>query len=277
MVNARAVRRACAAVLVAALALVCAGCASRTSTSSRSLPNSSVNDSNSVGGGSASTATTDATTPTAAAPSSSYVVAIDAGHQAHGNSSQEPIGPGASETKAKVTSGTTGTYSGTPEYVVNLQVALKLRDYLTAKGVTVVMVRETNDVDISNSQRAAAANDNNADLFVRLHCDGADGSSANGFCTLVPGTNSWTEPIVAESARAGEIVQASAVNATGARDLGVKERTDLSGFNWCTVPTVLCEMGFMSNQEEDAKLNSDSYQQQLAQGIGDGVYQYLTS
>ncbi|MGN0034162.1 MAG: N-acetylmuramoyl-L-alanine amidase, partial [Coriobacteriales bacterium] len=220
MINARAARRACAVVLVAALALVCAGCAGRTSTSSRSLPNSSVNDSNSVGGGGASTASTDTATPTAA-PSSSYVVAIDAGHQAHGNSSQEPVGPGASETKAKVTSGTTGTYSGTPEYVVNLQVALKLRDYLTAKGVAVVMVRETNDVDISNSQRAAVANDNDADLFVRLHCDGADGSSANGFCTLVPGTNSWTEPIVAESARAGEIVQTSAVNATGARDLGV--------------------------------------------------------
>jgi len=206
---------------------------------------------------------------------SGYTVTIDAGHQAWGNSDTEPIGPGAYEEKAKVSSGTSGVATGNEESEINLAVALKLRDYLASRGVNVVMVRESQDVDIANSQRAMIANESGSALFVRLHCDGADDSSRTGFWTLVPGYNEWTGPIVDQSRVAGEIVQRNAVAATGAVDLGITERTDLSGFNWCTVPTILCEMGYMSNPDEDVLLGTEEYQQKLAQGIGDGVIEYL--
>lgn len=206
---------------------------------------------------------------------SRYTVTIDAGHQAQGNSDTEPIGPGAAEEKMKVTWGTSGVATGNEESQINLDVALKLRDYLVSKGVNVVMVRESQDVDISNSQRATLANESGSALFVRLHCDGAEGSSRSGFWTLVPGYNEWTGPIVEQSRVAGEIVQRNAVAATGAVDLGVTERTDLSGFNWCAVPSILCEMGYMSNPDEDVLLGTEEYQQKLAQGIGDGVIEYL--
>ena len=102
------------------------------------------------------------------------VVVIDPGHQG-GNSAQlEPVGPGSSTTKAKVSHGTSGVVTGTPESELVLAVGLKLRDALEARGIKVVMTRTSQDVDISNIQRAQIANEASADLFVRVHADGAD-------------------------------------------------------------------------------------------------------
>ena len=58
------------------------------------------------------------------------LIVIDAGHQRYGNSSKEPIGPGASTTKAKVTTGATGVSTGKLESEINLEVAFKLQEKL---------------------------------------------------------------------------------------------------------------------------------------------------
>lgn len=205
---------------------------------------------------------------------SGLVVTIDPGHQGTGDSSQEPIGPGSSQTKAKVAGGTRGE---SPESKVTLAVSLKLRDRLEAEGVKVVMVRTKQDVNISNSERAKVANKAGADLFVRLHCDGAEDSSRKGISTLVPGKNQWTGPIVSESRSAGNAVHKAVLAATGARDRGVVPRTDMTGFNWAKVPTVIVEMGFMTNSDEDAALNSSAYQDKLAKGLSKGIMDYLSS
>ena len=57
-----------------------------------------------------------------------------------------------------MSSGTQGRFSGVPEYELNLAVAQKLRDVLIEKGYNVVMIRETNSIDISNAERAEIAN-----------------------------------------------------------------------------------------------------------------------
>ncbi len=62
-------------------------------------------------------------------------------------------------------------------------------------------------------------------------------------------------------------MQRELVAATGARDLGLIERSDLTGFNWADVPAVLVETGFMSNRREAALLRSAAYQERIAAAL----------
>ena len=105
---------------------------------------------------------------------------IDPGHQGPSvdMSAPEPMAPGSSETKAKATSGTQGNFSGVPEYEVNLQVSLLLQQELTDRGYRVVMTRTDNETAISNKERAELASQQNADITVRIHANGAGDSSA---------------------------------------------------------------------------------------------------
>ena len=147
-----------------------------------------------------------------------YVIAIDAGHQEHGNFGQEPIGPGSSAMKTKVAGGTRGTTTGVPEYQLTLDISLKLRDLLEEKGYQVVMIRETNDVDITNSERAMVANEANADAFIRVHANGSDSSSANGAMTICQtSSNPYNSEYYEDSKRLSELVLDAYTEATGIR------------------------------------------------------------
>lgn len=211
--------------------------------------------------------------PTVAA--ARFVVCIDPGHQAHSDSTPEPIGPGAKATKPSVSGGATGVSTGIPESEFALQISMNLKARLEARGVKVVMTRTTNDVNLSNSQRAAIANRAKADLFVRVHCDGSTSSAASGVSTLYPADNKWTHAILADSRVAAKLMQTSVVQATGAVDRGAVQRSDLSGFNWAKVPSVLIEAGFLSNRVEDKLLASPHYQDKIATGMTDGIMAYL--
>ncbi len=195
---------------------------------------------------------------------SGMVIVIDPGHQSHANSNEEQVAPWTDETKPCVSAGTTGVATGRPEYEVVLEIGLRMRDVLESMGATVIMTRTTNDVNITNIERAEVAVSNNADVFLRLHCDASDSSSARGIGVFVCSRGSLSDYVVTWGDWLGSCLSES----TGSKYRGCDASTRYSGLNWaCEVPSFLLEMGFMSNADDDYLLSDPDYQQKICNGV----------
>jgi len=220
------------------------------------------------------------TSTTAAAPSGALAgrtITIDAGHATNPDLGYEATGPGSSETKVKDPGGTSGAVTGQPENAVNLAIAIALKEQLEAAGANVVMTRAGDTFDGGNIERAQIANNAGSDLFIRIHCDGSTSQGTHGASTLYPASiPGWTDDIYAASRLAAQSVQAGLTAATGALDNGIVERSDMTGFNWADVPAILVEVGYLTNPAEDRALASAEYQQQVAQGLLDGIRAYFS-
>ena len=217
--------------------------------------------------------------PVSVSAEKEFTVAIDAGHQRHQNTGREPIGPGSSTMKQKVSSGTDGRYSGLSEYELNLQVSLKLQAELEKRGYNVFMVRTTHDVNISNAERAQMAANAGADIFIRIHANGADSSSVRGALNYMPSSsNPYLSPsVISGSQKLARVILDSYCAATGMPNLGLLTGDDMTGINWAKMPVTIVEMGFMSNRTDDLYMASASGQAQIVQGIANGVDKYFES
>ena len=205
-----------------------------------------------------------------------YIVCLDPGHQTKGNPALEEIAPNSDKKKAKVTTGTRGVVTKKYESELMLEIALKLKTSLESKGYKVIMTRTKNDVDISNKERAIFANDNKADVYIRLHADGSENKNAAGASVLTSSPkNKYTTKVQKESEKFSKILLEEYVKSTGAKNRGVIYRDDLTGTNWAEVTNTLIELGFMSNEEEDKKLSDEKYQEKIIDGLVNGIEKYL--
>lgn len=206
----------------------------------------------------------------------SAVVVIDPGHQLRGDSTKEPNGPGSSSMKARVTSGTTGVATGIAEYIMNLEVSLKLKTELENRGYTVYMTRSTHDVNISNKERAEYATSVGADIAVRIHGNGSSSSSVHGAEAYAPSANNpYVSYLSKASISLSKCILDAYCQATGFKNRGVFASDTMTGINWSTVPVTIIELGYMSNAEEDRKMQDDTIQNNMVQGIANGIDAYF--
>lgn len=157
---------------------------------------------------------------------------------------------------------------GLLEKNVNLDVSKRLNTKLTNAGAITTLSR-TGDTYDSLEQRVIKGANAKADIFISVHANSNDNSSANGTETYYDKTNA-----AANSLKLAQNIQPKMVSALGTRDRGVKT----AGFyviKYSKMPSVLLETGFVSSPVDSNILKSATYKDRLASGISSGVSGYF--
>jgi len=213
-------------------------------------------------------------------PLDGLTICIDAGHgkptkTTKPTNKKEPIAPGSKILKAAFASGTSGVYTKISEESLNLTVSKKLKKALSDKGAKIIMIRENSKCDMTNVERTKFWNLSGADLTVRIHGNGINDSKVSGVLMMIPGDKYIKDKeMLRKSAKAGQYILDGVLKYTKAKSRGTLKSTDLTGFNWSTIPVVLLEMGFMTNPQEDKLLNTDVYQNKIVLGVVEGLEKY---
>ena len=190
------------------------------------------------------------------------IVYLDAGHGGYD--------PGAS-------------YFGISEKSLTLAIQSRVKAKLESEGYQVVTTR-TSDTYVDLTDRSRAANASESDIFVSIHINASGSSAAQGIETYyyqpyaeypsrINATYHANPTRLSMSDTLANAIQSSLINATGAQNQGVKRRT-FAVLRETTAPAVLLELGFLSNPQEAARLNTSSYQETLANAIVAGIKSY---
>ena len=190
-----------------------------------------------------------------------FKICLDPGHGGQGHVPDYKRGP-----------------TGVREAEVNLQVAFHLREMLQAVGATVIMTR-VDDSYVSLPMRSQIANENGADFFISLHHNGIDNPKVNY-------TSTWYHGDADDSRQSLDLARYIQQGVSDALQLPTSPAAGLysdklitaSGFGVLRLtecPAVLCEASFLSNPEEEARLQEDDYLRKEASGYFLGIARYI--
>lgn len=159
-------------------------------------------------------------------------------------------------------------YEGIQEKDLNLEVTLKVKNLLEKEPHMKVLLTREEDEAVELQARADFSNENQADLYVSIHANVLEGNpSFHGIMT-------FSHPDDQEGAKLAACVLQGVVDTTNGKDLGPRTE-DFAVLRLTDAPACLLEMGFMTNKEELARLQDQAYQEQIAQGIVDGILDYV--
>lgn len=205
-------------------------------------------------------------------------VCIDPGHSEVGKPVMEPLGPGLQGRTAGTSGMAQGTITQRKESIVVLEISMKLRDELLRQGATVVMTRERQDQFLSNIERCDVAENAGADIMLRLHADTRASSNNYGFSIYAPLNSTYAREVAEppEYRAMGELLIDAMKTGVGYEledKYGYVHLSDqFVGNNWAKMVCFLVEMGYMSTPQEDYLLSAPVWQQWLAEGMAQGVY-----
>lgn len=171
-------------------------------------------------------------------------VMIDAGHGGHD--------PGAV------------SVSGKFEKDLTLAIAMKTAALLAKEPALEPVLIRSGDVYSSPAERAESANRSGVDLYISIHANTAPSPAVKGTETYY-----WSE--ISETL--AETIHANIVQALGSADRQVKKNSFLVVKD-TTMPSVLLELGFLTNAEDEAKLHDETVQDRIAQAIFDAIKQF---
>jgi N-acetylmuramoyl-L-alanine amidase len=212
------------------------------------------------------------------------VVVLDPGHNganaANPTEINRPVPAGRGRTKPCNTTGT-ATNAGYPEHAFTWDVAVRVRDLLTAEGFEVVLTRPNDDgVGPCVDKRAAIGNEAQAAAVVSIHADGSTNASAHGFHVAYsspPLNEAQGEPAMTLATTMRDtMVSAGFTTSTYIGTKGLSPRDDLAGMNLSERPAVLVECGNMRNADEAATFSSPEGRQSYANAIAAGIQAYLS-
>lgn len=219
---------------------------------------------------------TETPVPTEAPVAGGHKIALDPGQQKSAMDEKEPVGPGASDTTAKMSYGATSVTTSKREYEWSLPFTLRLKAELEARGYEVVLTREEADVKISNAERAQFANESGAEIYLSIQADAASNKDAKGIYTQIPSqSNSYVGNLYSDCKRLAKEIQNNLIAETGTKDRGVQENDKVAAINYSKIPVAVLQLGFMSNKEEDGNLWSEEYQDKMIKAICDGIDTYF--
>ena len=138
------------------------------------------------------------------------------------------------------------------------------------------MIRETNDVTISDAERAQLAN-SRGEIIVHIHGNADEREGIKGIMAFCPtGDNSFVSKDIREKCKdLCSSILSELENATGAKNWGAIGNDNLTALNWTTIPAAHIEIGYLSNPDEDRLMQTDDYRRKIAQGIAEGIDKYF--
>lgn len=167
-----------------------------------------------------------------------------------------------------------GTMSGDLfEKDIALDVALKLNSILKDWGISTYMIRDE-DVFVDYKERIELANEKSASLFLSIHCDWFKDSSSKGTTTLYYPSRALRAGNLVEITYA-RIIQSELIKSLKTNDRGIIDRKDLSVLKYANMPSVIVELGFLSNKEDTALLSSRSFRDKAAKALATGIKESL--